>query len=213
MGKICTCNQEKPKIKTGLCEPTVLTHQMWGANGAGQAGKVPRPSHAGWLGRLGPPHFFIFFFSRFSQARKKSNVIIHSSYCGFISFVFEQWVYDRLYRSLSIGGGDAVTVGTTYAYQPSVPNSHDTHTVKKHRQNHAESNSKSEKTCMKQAESAQNKRTVNEVESFKLRMPVQTQDGLFFYQTRFFHAQCWRQAQPASPQRRKHYSVSTAGVR
>ena len=28
MGKTCTCNQEKPKIKTGLCEPTVPTHQM-----------------------------------------------------------------------------------------------------------------------------------------------------------------------------------------
>ena len=41
IGKLCTCNQEKPKIKTGLCEPTVPTHQMRGSNGAGWAGKVP----------------------------------------------------------------------------------------------------------------------------------------------------------------------------
>ena len=44
----------------------------------------------------------------------------------------------------------------------------------------------SEKTFVKQADSAQNKHTANEVESFKLKM-FQTKDGLFFYQTRFFH--------------------------
>ena len=44
---------------------------------------------------------------------------------------------------------------------------------------------KSEKTFVKQADSAQNKRTVNEVESFKIKM-FQTKDGLFFYRTRFF---------------------------
>ena len=39
MGKTCTCNQEKPKIKTGLCEPNVPTHQMRDSNGAERAGK------------------------------------------------------------------------------------------------------------------------------------------------------------------------------
>ena len=32
----------KTKIKTGLCEPTVPSHQMRGANGAGRVGKVLR---------------------------------------------------------------------------------------------------------------------------------------------------------------------------
>ena len=45
---------------------------------------------------------------------------------------------------------------------------------------------KREKTLVKQADSAQNKRTANEVESFKIKM-FQTKDGLFFYRTRFFH--------------------------
>ena len=58
---------------------------------------------------------------------------------------------------------------------------------------------KSEKTFVKQADSAQNKRTANEVESFKIKM-FQTKDGLFFYRTRFFstNARCWRQAQQPS---------------
>ena len=43
---------------------------------------------------------------------------------------------------------------------------------------------KSERTFVKQADSAQNKRTANEVESFKLKM-FRTKDGLFFYRTRF----------------------------
>ena len=53
--------------------------------------------------------FFFFFFCRFSQAKKKKknwrdDTLITTS-------VFEQGVYDRLHRdrSLSFGGGDAVT--------------------------------------------------------------------------------------------------------
>ena len=57
---------------------------------------------------------------------------------------------------------------------------------------------KSEKTFVKQADSAQNKRTANTVESFKLKM-FQTEDGLFFYRTVFStNARCWRQAQQPS---------------
>ena len=46
-----------------------------------------RPSHAGRLGRLEPPHFFSFlFFCRFSQAKKKKqkDIMIHSLYSVFL---------------------------------------------------------------------------------------------------------------------------------
>ena len=69
---------------------------------------------------------------------------------------------------------------------------------------------KSEKTFVKQADSAQNKRTANEVESFKLKM-FQTKDGLFFYRTRFFHERPVLATSPTAFG--EHYSVSAAGVR
>ena len=61
---------------------------------------------------------------------------------------------------------------------------------------------------MKQADSAQNKRTANEVESFKIKM-FQTKDGLFFYRTRFFHERPMLATSPTAFG--EHYSVSAAG--
>ena len=71
---------------------------------------------------------------------------------------------------------------------------------------------KNEKTFVKQADSAQNKRIANEVESFKLKM-FQTKaiDGLFFYRTRFFHERPMLATSPTAFG--EHYSVSAAGVR
>ena len=68
---------------------------------------------------------------------------------------------------------------------------------------------KSEKTFVKQADSAQNKRTANEVESFKIKM-FQTKDGLFFCRTRFFHGRPMLATSPTAFG--EHYSVSAAGV-
>ena len=69
----------------------------------------------------------------------------------------------------------------------------------------AVSSSKSEKTCMKQAESAQNKHTANEDESFKLGMACSSIGPVF--------PRPMLATSPTSSLRRKHCSVSAAGVR
>ena len=89
------------------------------------------------------------------------------------------------------------------AYQPSVPNARETHTctVEKHGLDSCVSSCKSEKTCMQQAESAQNKRTANEHESFKLRMACSS-IGPVFSMTNML----------ATLEPNQHCSVSVAGV-
>ena len=142
--------------------------------------RTPLTSHDLRLPRIRNVQSFFFVGS---PRQRKIDMLLHLSYNEFpLTLGFP-------YRSLSTGSGVAVTIGSPpYANQPS----HDTHTVQRHRHvDHAESISKSEKTCMKLAENAQNKRTANEVESLKLRI-FQTKDGLFFYisRSRVFHAQC-----------------------